>query len=467
MMNCIDLYQLTMAQVYFLKGRHQQPSVFDYFFRKNPFEGGYTLFSGLEEFLSLLETLSVSEADLDYLHNQGFDSSFLNYLAKFRFSGSIYSVREGDLVFPYAPIMRVEGDLIETQLIETLLLNQLNFQSLIATKASRMREAAGNRTLVELGLRRAQGQGGYAASRAAMIGGFDASSNVSAARDFGLPLSGTMAHAFIQSYSEEIQAFREFSSVWTEKTVFLVDTYNTLDSGLPKALTVAKEMEAKGQRLQAIRLDSGDLAYLSKQARTRLDKAGFTDVKIAVSNQLDEHLIKSLIEQGAPIDIFGVGTSLVTGYPDGALDGVYKLALLNEEPRIKRSDISAKTTLPHRKQVYRLFHENGGFWGADFIALENEQDVDRIYHPFDPLKSLEIKGIPSEPLLVEVMVDGQRRFKPLPVHELREYSQYRLALLPKEFKRFLNPHHYKVSLSGKLKAERDRLLMAMARIHVD
>lgn len=464
MINCIDFYQLTMAQVYFLKGLHQQPAVFDYFFRKNPFEGGYTVFAGLEEVLATIETFGFADKDLALLQTQGFDASFIDYLASFQFKGSLYSIREGDLVFPYCPVIRVEGGLMETQLIETMLLNHSNFQSLIATKASRMREAAGNRTLIDFGLRRAQGQGGYAASRAAAIGGFDATSNVAAARDFDLKLSGTMAHAFIQSYSKEIDAFQDFASVWPQQLVFLVDTYNTLESGLPKAIQVAKELESRGQSLAAIRLDSGDLAYLSKEARIILDKAGLRNVKIAVSNQLDEHLIKSLLDQGAPIDIFGVGTSLVTGYPDAALDGVYKLAALNGEPRIKCSEVNAKTTLPHRKQVYRLFDNQGMFWGADYISLFNEGAVEKIHHPFDPLKSLAIEGLHCEPLLHAVFDEGKRLTKPLSIQEIRDFSQSRMALLPSEYKRFLNPHVYKVSLSAHLKSERDRLVLASVEV---
>lgn len=463
MINCIDFYQLTMAQVYFMRDLHQQPAVFDYFFRKNPFEGGYTIFAGLDEVLESIASLGFSASDLDFLRTQGFDASFLDYLADFRFTGSIYSIREGDLIFPYCPVMRVEGNLIETQLIETMLLNHLNFQSLIATKAARMREAAGQRTLIDFGLRRAQGLGGYAASRAAAIGGFDATSNVAAGRDFGLALSGTMAHAFIQSYAKELDAFRDFAFVWPDNVVFLVDTYNTLESGLPRAIEAALALERQGKRLLAIRLDSGDLAYLSKEARAMLDQAGLPYVKIAVSNQLDEYLIKSLLDQHAPIDIFGVGTSLVTGYPDGALDGVYKLALLNEEPRIKCSEVSAKTTLPHKKQVYRLLDEQGLFWGADYICLSNEAAVETIYHPFDPLKSLAIKGLAREPLLHPVFQKGKRLTESLSIQELREFSQSRIALLPVEYKRFLNPHRYKVSLSADLKSERDRLVLEISK----
>ena len=245
----------------------------------------------------------------------------------------------------------------------------MNFQTLIATKASRMRQAAEGRKLIDFGLRRSQGPGGYYASRAAFIGGFDATSNVIAGRDYGIPVSGTMAHSFIESYDDELTAFSHFAEDQPDNCILLVDTYDTLNIGLPNAITVAKKMEENGYRLTGIRLDSGDLAYLSKMCRKLLDDAGLNYVKIAVSNQLDEHIIKSLLEQQAPIDIFGVGTSLVTGYPDAALDGVYKLSFANDKPRIKLSENMSKITLPHRKQVFRILDNEGKFIGADAVTI--------------------------------------------------------------------------------------------------
>jgi nicotinate phosphoribosyltransferase len=308
-----DYYQLTMAQVYFLKGQADNRAVFDYFFRRLPFDSGYVIFAGLEDLIKALETLQFDKKDLDFLKRQGLNPEFLKYLKDFRFSGNIYSSAEGDLIFPIQTVLQIEANIIEAQIIETILLNILNFQSLIATKASRMKQAAEGRKLIDFGLRRAQGPGGYYASRASFIGGADATSNVRAARDYGIPVSGTMAHSYIESFDDELNAFKNFTQVYPHDSVLLVDTYDTLKSGVPNAIIAAKMMESNGHRLNGIRLDSGDLAYLAKKSREMLNNAGLDYVKIAVSNQLDEFIIKSLLDQQAPIDIFGVGTDLVTG----------------------------------------------------------------------------------------------------------------------------------------------------------
>ena len=453
-----DKYQLTMSQVYFLKGHEKTRAVFDYFFRKLPFNGGYAIFAGLEDLVSTLEILRFDKHDLVYLKELGYHPDFIRYLEKFRFTGNIYSSQEGDLVFPVSPILQIEANIIEAQIIETLLLNILNFQTLIATKASRMRQAAEGRTLIDFGLRRAQGPGGYCASRAAFIGGFDSTSNVVAGRDFGIPVSGTMAHSFIESYDDELSAFSQFAEVQPNDCVLVVDTYDTLKSGLPNAITVAKKMEAKGQRLNGIRLDSGDLAYLAKESRKRLNSAGLEYVKIAVSNQLDEYIIKSLIEQQAPIDVFGVGTSLVTGHPDAALDGVYKLSMANGKPRIKLSENVSKITLPHLKQVYRIIDNDSNFIGADAITLNDEDDVQIMYHPMYPLKSLSLIRYIKEPLLQKVMANGKRVKDSEVLSEISKYSHSRMEKLPEEYKRFDNPHIYKVGISERLRAERDKLI---------
>ncbi len=453
-----DQYQLTMSQVYFLKGQKDNQAVFDYFFRKLPFDSGYAVFAGLEDLLNALEILTFDKQDLDFLKELGFHPEFIQYLKKFRFAGNIYTSREGDIVFPISPILQVEANIIEAQIIETILLNILNFQTLIATKASRMRQAAGDRKLIDFGLRRAQGAGGYYASRAAFIGGFDATSNVRAGRDYGIPVSGTMAHSFVESYDDELTAFSHFAEVQPDECVLLVDTYDTLKSGLPNAIIVAKKMEEKGYRLSGIRLDSGDLAYLAKRSRKMLDDAGLEYVKIAVSNQLDEYIIKSLLEQQAPIDIFGVGTNLVTGHPDAALDGVYKMSFANGKPRIKLSETVSKITLPHRKQVFRMFDNEGMFIGADVVTLADEQDLEIMYHPLYPLKSLSVKKYNKESLLQKVMGNGVRLSKPLSLSEIAQYRRDRLKNLPGEYKRFNNPHIYKVGLSDRLKNERDWLI---------
>lgn len=450
-----DLYQLTMGQVYFLEGNAKTESVFDYFYRKLPFGGGYTIFAGLQDLLHILEEFRFSQADIDYLGTLGLHPDFLKYLKDFRFKGTIYAAEEGDIAFPTRPLLRVEANIIEAQIIETPLLNILNFQSLIATKASRMRQVAGDKILAEFGLRRSQGLGGYHASRAAMVGGFNSTSNVMAAHDFNVPAAGTMAHAFIQSHDDELTAFRSFAKFRPDHCTLLVDTYNTLESGVPNAITVAKEMEKDGKRLQGIRLDSGDLAYLSKRARQMLDDAGLHYVKITASNQLDEYVIKSLEEQGAPIDIFGVGTSLVTGEPDAALDGVYKLSFSGGKPRIKLSESLKKVTMPNRKQVFRVYDHDGNFFGADAIALDEEKNVAHMHHPFEPWKSMSLEGLKQEPLLKPVMKDGNILVPDKPLSEIATYSRERLALLPIEYKRFQNPHIYKVGMSTKLKDLRE------------
>ncbi|MBW2961988.1 nicotinate phosphoribosyltransferase [Mesonia aestuariivivens] len=453
-----DLYQLSMAQVYFLKGKADEEAVFDYYFRKIPYQGGFAIFAGLNNFLEILENLSFSQKDIDYLKSQDFNESFLAYLKDFKFKGTIRACQEGEVIFATAPILQVEATIVEAQLIETILLNLLNFQTLIATKASRIKLIAKEKTLLDFGLRRAQGTGGYYASKAAIIGGFNGTSNVIVGRDFNVPISGTMAHSFIQSYDNELEAFRDFAEKRPKNCVLLVDTYNTLKSGVPNAIKVAKEMEAKGQRLLAIRLDSGDLAYFARESRKLLDDAGLDYIKIAASNQLDEFVIKSLQEQNAPIDIYGVGTNLVIGKPDAALDGVYKLVFSNGKPRIKISESLAKTTIPHRKQVWRTFDEHGNFNGADVISLSDEKEIKKMNHPFEPYKSLIIGKFHQEALLKPVMENGMK-LKPTPsLSEIAQFSKERLALLPLEYKRFYNPHIYKIGMSDALKEAREQLI---------
>lgn len=453
-----DLYQLTMAQAYYLKGRQNENAVFDYFFRKLPFNGGYAIFAGLETLLDILEELIFTDNELAYLNQLGFDNDFIEYLKGFRFSGKINSIKEGDIIFPTMPVLQVEAGIIHAQIIETVLLNILNFQSLIATKASRMRIVAGNRNLIDFGLRRAPGPGGYYASRAAFIGGFNATSNVRAGFDFNIPVSGTMAHSFIQSYDNELTAFRNYAEIYPDNCVLLVDTYDTLHSGVLNAVIVGKEMQARGEKLLGIRLDSGDLAYLATESRKLLDKAGLNEVKIAVSNQLDEYVIKSLLDQNAPIDIFGVGTSLVTGSPDAAFDGVYKLAYINNKPRIKLSETIRKVTLPHKKQVYRIIENSGNWIGTDAIVLANEKEFKNITDPFEPVKSMNVENFQKEALLEPVMENGIRKTEKRSVEEISAYSTSRLSKLPVEYKRFENPHIYKIGISDMLKAERDKLI---------
>lgn len=452
-----DYYQLTMAQGYLLTGRSNSVSCFDYFFRENPFDGGYVLFAGLTDVLDIIQGFSFDSEMLEYLKSLGFREEFTQYLKGFSFRGSITSVREGEIVFPLEPLLRVEGTLLEAQIIETILLNILNFESLVATKASRVRAAAGNRRVVDFGLRRAQGFGGIHATKAAMIGGIDATSNVYAAYHNQFETSGTQAHSWIQSFGDELTAFRKYAEIYPDSCTLLVDTYNSLRSGLPNAIIVAKELEEKGHRLRGIRLDSGDLAYLSKHARGLLDQAGLSYVKIVVSNQLDEYVIRSLLEdQHAPIDVFGVGTRLVTGQPSAALDGVYKLSMCDGSPRLKFSENYTKLTLPGVKSIFRFSNGEGSFY-ADAVALDHESPPDRISHPFFPEQKSDLKHSVPEVLMQRVMENGKALVRSSP-KESAAYAKERLAHLAPEHKRFEFPHIYKVGISSKLLSLRAKIV---------
>ncbi len=444
-----DMYELAMAEAYFKEKRQDAPTCFDYFFRKLPFGGGYIIFCGLGELLPVIQTLHFNSNEIDWLHKQGFNSNFLSWLEAFRFKGTVRSMKEGEIAFPLEPLLTVQGGLAEVQLIETLLLNYLNFQSLIATKAARIRYAAGEKYLSEFGLRRAQALGGISASRASIAGGFNSTSNMFASKRYGLKAVGTMAHSFIQSQKNELTAFRRFSEAEPDNCTLLVDTYNTLKSGIPNAIIVAKEMQQKGLQLKGIRLDSGDLAYLSKKARRLLDDAGLESVEIIVSNQLDEYLIKSLLEQKAPIDSFGVGTSLATGQPDAALDGVYKLCEINGEPKLKLSENIQKVTLPGIKQVYRYMDESTNFL-ADAIGLSNDPVPAKMIHPYDTDKSMPLDIKMATPLLNKVMENGESLLEDYEPKDVADFVQKRLQQLPEEHKRFNNPHTYKVGISEAL-----------------
>ncbi|KAB1064060.1 nicotinate phosphoribosyltransferase [Salibacter halophilus] len=451
-----DFYQLTMAQVYFKKQKHLATATFDYFFRKNPFESGFTVFCGLEDLIDEIENFQFDESAIEFLQNHGFEEDFLSFLRKFEFTGSIYSMQEGEIVFPNEPVLRVEANLIEAQLIETLLLNILNYESLIATKTARVVLAAKGRAVSDFGMRRAQGLGSIHGSRAAIIGGASSTSNVYSGKLFNLPVAGTMAHSFIQSYEDEHEAFKAYSDVFPENSIMLIDTYDSLKSGIQNAIKVAREMQLRGQHLVGIRLDSGDLAYLSKKVRKMLDDADLKNVKIVVSNQLDEHLIKSLLDQGAPIDMFGVGTNLITGKPNAALDGVYKLSSVDGQNRMKLSDNAEKLTLPGAKHVMRLYSEDNLFYG-DVVLKTEEPAAFKVVHPSDPSKHFDAGNFRQEHLFQLVVKNGSRTAEKKSVREIKQTVQYRLEQLPDEHKRFENPHVYKVGLSEKLKRERDQL----------
>jgi len=452
-----DHYEFTMAQGYFLDGRENSTACHDYFFRKNPFKSGYTVFAGLYDLLEMITNYNFNSDSIDHLRKVGFKDEFLDYLKDFSFKGNIFAPKEGEIIFCNEPIVSVEGGIIETQLVETILLNMLNFQSLIATKASRLRLSACDRTVMDFGLRRAQGLSAIHASKAAVIGGVDSTSNVYSAFAFGFDSSGTQAHSWIQSYPDELTAFRKYAQAFPKYCVLLVDTYSTLKSGIPNAVKVAKEMEKNGEQLWGVRLDSGDLAYLSKEARAMLNEANLNYVKIVASNQLNEYLIKSLLEQGAPIDAFGVGTNLLTAQDDAALDGVYKLNTIDEIPSIKLSDNLEKVTLPGAKKIYRYYNGKGKFY-ADAILLAEEENIQKIIHPFYSHISVEVSKLKKENLVSKVMDKGEIKIKNFSVKESSEYARERLGLLPDEHKRFENPHIYKVGISEKLFKLRDKLM---------
>lgn len=453
-----DLYELTMGQGYVEAGRADREACFDYFFRSNPFDGGYVVFSGLNRLLDILDDYTFDDEALAYLREEGLSEQFVDRLADFEFTAEVLAPPEGEVVFPHEPVVRVCGSVLEAQIVETVILNVLNFESLIATKASRMRQTAGDRKLIDFGLRRAQGFGGLQASRAAVVGGFDATSNVLAGFCEGLEISGTQAHSWIQSFDDELEAFRTYARTFPDRTILLVDTYDTLDSGLPNAIQVAKELEEQGHRLLGIRLDSGDLAYLAKRAREMLDEAGLEYVNIAASNQLDEHVIRSLDDQNAPIDVFGVGTQLVTAYDHAALDGVYKLAEYDGKGRLKLSENPEKINYPGKKQVVRLLDDHGQFYG-DAIVQQGESTVEHIYDPAHPtVRNVEVADFEQEQLLEPVMDDGEILVDDWTAEEAAAYARQRLDRLPTGHRRFENPHIYKVGLSEALLQARDQAI---------
>jgi putative nicotinate phosphoribosyltransferase len=452
-----DYYELTMAQGYYLSGKKHEQTVFDYYYRTNPYKGGYLVFAGLHDLLKILQNFKYDDKNIEFLRKSGLREEFLNYLKDFKFNASIYSVREGEIVFPNEPIVRVEGNIIEAQLIETLLLNYLNFQSLIATKACRIRNVIGEKAFADFGLRRAQGLGGIHASRAAVIGGADSTSNVYSGFNYDIPVSGTQAHAWVQSFEDELEAFRKYAEINPTSTVLLVDTYNTLKSGIPNAIIVAKELEENGNKLIGIRLDSGDLAYLSKKARKMLDDEGLDYVQIFASNQLNEYVIKSLNEQGARIDGYGIGTELVTGKDTGALDGVYKLVENNGIPRLKISENIEKITMPGRKKLIRYFDQDGKFF-RDGILLAHEEAANKIYHPFHKDKNTEVTNFRAEELTQKVMEKGEILIENKTPGEINAYLKQRFNQLPDEHKRFISPHIYKVGISENLLDLRDGML---------
>ena len=460
-----DFYELTMAQGYLKAGKAHQKATFDYFFRSNPFGGSFTVFAGLPELLEMVTNLHFSDDDLQYLQKQGFDNDFLDYLQDFSFSGTIEAPPEGTLLFPNEPAIRAEGDLAEVQILETLLLNIINFQSLIATKAARIRIAAGpDKKLIDFGLRRSQGYGGLYASRAAIAGGFDATSNVLAGKQYNIPVTGTMAHSWIQSFDSELEAFREYARHYPNACIILVDTYDTLKKGIPDAIKIARELEENGHKLLGIRLDSGDLMELSIEARKMLDEAGLDYVKIAVSNQMDEYIIKDLTDNNAPVDVFGVGTRLVTAKEDPALDGVYKLANINGRPNLKLSETKEKITLPGRKKIARYLNESHQFV-CDVVMIENESpdeqqvvysiDGQKFENDFDSFSMLRSKQISN----------GSVNKQLTNVTESVNRLNSQLKQLPAAYKKLGEKHLYPVYISEKLNNLREELIEHITQKH--
>jgi len=464
-----DLYQLTMVGGYVLKGKKDQWVNFDYFFRRIPDDGGYCVLAGLADLIDYVRKLRFNKTDISYLKGLGiFDKEVLEYFEDFTFQGDLFAMPEGTVVFPHEPLIRVTAPLPEAQIIETTLLNIMNFQTLVATKAARVRWAANGDHVSDFGLRRAQGpDGALMASRAAYIGGVDATSNVLAGRLYGIPVRGTHAHSWVESFSNELEAFRAYASVYPRACLLLVDTYDTLHSGVPNAIQVGHELREKGNDLWGIRLDSGDLAYLSKEARNMLDEAGFKESKIVASSDLDEWIIESLKRQGARVDSWGVGTRLVTSFSCPALGGVYKLTALDDGgermvPKIKRSDNPDKITNPGLKKTVRMYDRNGRMRG-DVVFLNEEQVPDersfRVCHPIFPHVSKTYpRGFEGVELMIPVFQKGKLVYESPDIHGIRDNTLKNLEGLDPAYKRFSNPHTYHVSLSPRLFKVKQRLL---------
>lgn len=466
-----DLYQLTMVGAYYLLGKSQQKANFDYFFRKIPEDGGFCVAAGLEQLIEYIENLHFEPEDLDYLQGLNlFPPEVLTFFQNLRFTGDLYAVPEGTLVFPQEPIIRVTAPLPEAQFIETALLNILNYQTLIATKAARVCIVASEDPVIEFGVRRAQGpDGGLSASRAAFIGGARATSNLMAGKVFGIPVRGTVAHSWIESFPSELESFQSYAKVYPKNVVLLVDTYDTLLSGVPNAIKVGNELRArKDGDLLGIRLDSGDLTFLSREARKLLDEAGFDRTRILGSSDLDEWLIESIKKQGADIDLWGVGTRMVTSYSCPALGGVYKLSAILEKgemkPKLKVSDDPEKTTNPGIKKVVRFFDEKN-FMRGDVLFFEDEilpenQPIQALHPMLAHVHKTYPPRYRREEILVPVFQGGKRVYSLPPLADIQTRTLQNLHYLRPEHKRLQNPHIYHVSLGEKLFQQKQELIKA-------
>lgn len=454
-----DKYQINMMYAHWAQGSLNHKAVFEVYFRKMPFGNGYAVFAGLERIVQYIQQLRFSEDDIAYLREQEeqYQEEFLSELKRFRFTGNISAVPEGTLVFANVPLIRVEARIFEAHLVETAILNFANYQTLIATKASRIKQIAGEDILLEFGTRRAQeADAAVWGARASYIAGFHATSNVRAGQLFGIPTKGTHAHAWIQDHDTELEAFEKFADVLPGQASLLVDTYDTLKSGVPNAIKTAKRMEKNGNRLQSIRIDSGDLAYTSKRAREMLDQAGLSYVQIIASNDLDENIILNLKAQGAKIDIWGIGTQLITAADQPSLGGVYKLVAREKdgeyEPVIKVSGNPEKVTNPGVKDVYRIVNRATGKAEADYIALDNEQDVKLgkpllLFDPVHPYLNKTVTSYEAVALLRPIFRDGELVYALPTLDEIRHYHESELAIFWPEYLRKLNPEGYRVNLS--------------------
>lgn len=458
-----DLYQLTMSYAYWKQGLDRKESVFHLFFRKRPFKGGFTIAAGLEYAIDFLENFHFDQTDLAYLanlHDQFdlplFEPAFLDYLSNLKFSCSVDAVPEGSTVFPYQPLLRIQGPLIQCQILESPLLNILNFSGLIATKAARVCIAAGDDPVLEFGVRRAQGiDGALTASRAAYIGGCEATSNVLAGKIFGIPVKGTHAHSWIMVFNDEESAFRSFAEVMPNQSIFLVDTYDTVE-GIKKAIKVGLELKEQGKKFIGIRLDSGDLTYLSIKGRRMLDDAGFKDAIIVASNELDETVITELKRQGARISVWGIGTNLITAKDQPALDGVYKLSAIRDpggpwEYKLKLSEQMIKVSNPGILQVRRYYSSDENIADMIYDIRLGINEKNEMIDPLDPtLRKAIANAYESRDLLVPIFREGERVYELPTLHECREKTKAELDSFPVGIKRILNPHRYYVGMEKTL-----------------
>lgn len=465
-----DFYEITMANGYFQNGWKDKIAYFDMFFRKVPDNGGFAIMAGVEQVIHYLENLKFSQSDIEYLRRKQFGEDFLEYLMNFKFSCDVWAVPEGTPIFPGEPVVIVRGPVIEAQFIETMILLTINHQSLIATKANRIVRAAQGREVMEFGSRRAQGyDGAIYGARAAYIGGCVGTACTIAEKEFNIPAIGTMAHSWIQMFPDELEAFRMYARTYPDNCTFLVDTYNTLKSGVPNAIKAFnEEIVPRGFRPKGIRIDSGDITYLSKAARKMLDAAGYHDCKIVASNSLDEFIIRDILIEGAKVDLFGVGERLITSRSEPVFGGVYKLVAIEENgniiPKIKLSENVGKVTNPCFKQVYRLYDKESNKAIADVLTMHDEViDENEPYEIFDPeytWKRKTLTGFRVQKLLVPVFEKGKCVYESPDAQQIKEFCKAQVDTIWDEVKRFENPHKYYVDLSKKLWDEKQGLLQS-------